>query len=108
MNILMHHEWKGEIRELENIIERAVIFCDKEFISVNDLPGMFQNTGVTMTIPEEHASLEHVMNDLEKRYIEMVLKNHEYNKDKAAQALKISLPTLYRRVKDLEIADTKL
>ncbi|HET7153668.1 MAG TPA: sigma-54 dependent transcriptional regulator [Candidatus Kapabacteria bacterium] len=107
MNVLIHHEWKGEIRELENIIERAVIFCDKEFISVNDLPGVFQNTGLTMTIPEEHASLEHVMNDLEKKYIEVVLKNHEYNKDKAAQSLKISLPTLYRRIKDLGIAESK-
>jgi two-component system response regulator PilR (NtrC family) len=107
MNLFLNHEWKGEIRELENIIERAVIFCDKEFITADNLPGMFQGTGVTMTIPEEHSSLESVMNNLERKYIEAVLKNHEYSKEKTAQSLKVSLPTLYRRIKDLEIVDSK-
>src|SRR4030066_331855 len=38
MRALMNHEWKGEIRELENVIERAVIFCNEDFINVKNLP----------------------------------------------------------------------
>jgi DNA-binding NtrC family response regulator len=100
--LLMQHEWKGEIRELENIIERAVIFCNGKYITANDLPEFFR-TGASMDVTEGYASLEAAMNNLERQYILTELRKHNFNKETTAQALKISLPTLYRRIKDLGI-----
>ncbi len=103
MRLLMQHEWKGEIRELENIIERAVIFCTGEFITLNELPEFFQAETDT-TLQGDKASLQTALNDFERQYILSVLRKHHFDKDPAAQELKISLPTLYRRIKDLGIA----
>jgi len=102
MQILIQHEWKGEIRELENVIERAVIFCNNKFISLNDLPEFF-HVGTELEISGNYTSLEAAMNNLERQYILAELRKHNYNKENTAQALQISLPTLYRRIKDLHI-----
>jgi DNA-binding NtrC family response regulator len=100
MLLLMQHEWKGEIRELENIIERAVIFCKEDFISLHDLPEFLH---AESRIQENGTSLENAMNDFERQYILSVLRRHNFEKEQTAQELKISLPTLYRRIKDLAI-----
>jgi DNA-binding NtrC family response regulator len=102
MQSLMQHEWKGEIRELENIIERAVIFSSHQYITVNDLPDFF-HTGSTLELPTNDVSLEGAMNNLERQYILAELRKYNFNKEQTAEALKISLPTLYRRIKDLQI-----
>jgi two-component system response regulator PilR (NtrC family) len=102
MRLLMQHEWKGQIRELENIIERAVIFCGGEFISLEDLPE-FLHAESGVTVSSEKASLETAMNDFERQYITMILRKNNHNKEQAAQDLGISLPTLYRRIKDLSV-----
>ncbi len=102
MRLLMQHEWKGQIRELENIIERAVIFCQGEFISLEDLPE-FLHAESGVTVSSEKASLENAMNDFERQYITMILRKNNHNKEAAAQDLGISLPTLYRRIKDLAV-----
>jgi transcriptional regulator with PAS, ATPase and Fis domain len=102
MQSLMQHEWKGEIRELENIIERAVIFCAGQYITVTDLPDFF-HTGTSLELPASDTSLEGAMNNLERQYILAELRKYNFNKEQTAEALKISLPTLYRRIKDLQI-----
>ncbi len=102
MQFLIQHEWKGEIRELENVIERAVIFCNEKFISINDLPEFFR-AGSNMELSSNFSSLESAMNNLERQYIHSELRKHNFNKEITAQTLKISLPTLYRRIKDLNI-----
>jgi DNA-binding NtrC family response regulator len=102
MQFLKQHEWKGEIRELENVIERAVIFCNQKFISVDDLPEFFR-TGSGFQSSENFTSLESAMNNLERQYIHSELRKQNFNKEVTAQTLKISLPTLYRRIKDLKI-----
>ncbi|HZY10292.1 MAG TPA: sigma-54 dependent transcriptional regulator [Bacteroidota bacterium] len=104
MRILIHHEWKGEIRELENIIERAVIFCKKDFISIDDLPGFLPGDS-SIQVSGEAQSLEVAINALEKQYILNVLRKNSFDKEKTSQLLKISLPTLYRRIKDLGIKE---
>lgn len=57
VQLLMQHEWKGEIRELENIIERSVIFRNDKIITANDLPEFFHD-GINLSVPENHTSLE--------------------------------------------------
>lgn len=102
MRLLMQHEWKGEIRELENIIERAVIFCSSDFITLDDLPD-FLRAIISITVPGDKASLEVAINDFVKQYIFTILRKNNFDKEQTARELSISLPTLYRRIKDLGI-----
>jgi DNA-binding NtrC family response regulator len=106
MRLLMQHQWRGEVRELENIVERAVIFARGETISVADLPDAFQNHPTFLPSTEER-SLDEVMNDLAKDYIVAVLRKNQFDKEKTAKSLRISLPTLYRRIKELGIVTEK-
>jgi two-component system response regulator PilR (NtrC family) len=102
MRRLVQHEWKGEIRELENIIERAIIFCNGDFITMDDLPEVMNTTPPQQFI-ESGKSLEDAMNELTRQYILASLQRNNFDKEKTAQELKISLPTLYRRIKELNI-----
>jgi two-component system response regulator PilR (NtrC family) len=102
ITILMQHEWKGEIRELENIIERAVIFCNDGYLSLADLPEFLQIEGPSR---EDASTLSGAIHDFERKFIRSILQRHNFDKEKVAVELKISLPTLYRRIKDLGIAD---
>jgi transcriptional regulator with PAS, ATPase and Fis domain len=104
MQTLISHPWRGEIRELENVIERGVIFSTGDHLTSADLPDSFK-TPATFQIPQEQTSLEDAMKQLERQYISSVLQKHAYDKNASAQVLKISLPTLYRRIKDLGIPD---
>src|ERR1041384_3899453 len=100
--LVMQQEWKGEIRELENIIERAGIFCDGEYITLADLPDFLHgDSGVT--IPLDKPSLENAIGDFERQYILTILRRNKFNKEETAGDLQISLPTQYRRIKDLGI-----
>ncbi len=102
MRALLGHVWKGEVRELSNIIERAVIFCKGDFVTMNDLPEFFRGAP-EIDLSDDNKSLQHAMNELEKVYIERVLRKHNFDKEHTATALGISLPTLYRRIKELGI-----
>jgi len=102
MRALMNHEWKGEIRELENVIERAVIFCNEDFINVKNLPIQFQSD----TEPSDYSpsgSLDESVKRFEKEIIIRALESNEFNKEKTADALQVGLSTLYRKMKELDI-----
>jgi DNA-binding NtrC family response regulator len=103
MRLLMQYDWKGEIRELENIIERAVIFCTGEYIVLEDMPE-FLHADAAIPLAGGKASLEVAINDFERQYILAMLRKNNLNKEQTARDLEISLPTLYRRIKDLEIS----
>jgi transcriptional regulator with PAS, ATPase and Fis domain len=102
LRALLNHEWKGEVRELENAIERAVIFARGELISVHDLPESLQNLK-EIPMPEKIGSLDEFMKRVEKDYILRALESNNYDKEKAAVSLNLGLSTLYRKIKDLEI-----
>jgi transcriptional regulator with PAS, ATPase and Fis domain len=102
MRSLLNHAWKGEVRELSNIIERAVIFCKGDFVAMNDLPDVFRGA-TRVDFPDDNKPLQQAMNELEKTYIERVLRKHSFDKEQTASVLGISLPTLYRRIKELGI-----
>lgn len=102
MRALLAHEWKGEVRELENVIERAVIFCRGDFISVDDLPPTFVPNRELLS-GDFSGSLEDSVRRFEKDFILKALKENEYNKEKTAELLKVGLSTLYRKLKELDI-----
>lgn len=102
MYALINYEWKGEVRELENVIERAVIFAKDEFITIKDLPPPFRPTE---TFPNyfKSGSLEDSVKSFEREYILRTLENNQFDKEKTAEILKVGLSTLYRKMKDLDI-----
>jgi len=102
MRALLNHEWKGEIRELENVIERAAIFCNEEFINVKNLPAQFQSdTGTSDYSPS--GSLDESVKRFEKEIITRALESNDFNKEKTADTLQVGLSTLYRKMKELDI-----
>jgi len=102
MRVLMNHEWKGEIRELENTIERAVIFCNEDFINVKHLPLQFKSE-TEQTDYSPSGSLDESVKKFEKEIILRTLESNEFNKEKTADALQVGLSTLYRKMKELDI-----
>lgn len=102
MRVLVAHEWRGEVRELENVIERAVIFCRGEYISVDDLPPTFVPDRETLTT-NFSGSLEDSVRKFERDFIMRVLESNNFNKEKTAEILKVGLSTLYRKLKELDI-----
>jgi two-component system response regulator PilR (NtrC family) len=102
MRALMAYEWKGEIRELENILERAVIFCKNDFITIKDLPQVFNSKAGTTDF-SKMGSLEESVRKFERDYIYKALENNNFDKEKTADLLKVGLSTLYRKLKELDI-----
>ncbi|MBK7106879.1 MAG: sigma-54-dependent Fis family transcriptional regulator [Ignavibacteriae bacterium] len=101
---ILHHTWPGNIRELKNVIERAMIFCEKPTIDYDDV-FIFETvqslqSKLDFNIPNEGISLI----DLEKKYLENALKKAEGNQSKAAKLLKLSLDTFRYRIKKHNIS----
>ncbi len=102
MRALLNHEWKGEVRELENIIERATIFCKSDIISLQDLPISFRPKADSLELSFS-GSLDDSVRKFERDFILRALENNENNKEKTADAMKVGLSTLYRKLKELDI-----
>lgn len=102
LRALLSHEWKGEVRELENIIERAVIFCKGDMITLQELPATFKPKMEEMDFSFT-GSLDDSVRKFERDFILRALENNENNKEKTADALRVGLSTLYRKLKELDI-----
>ena len=99
---LMGYEWKGEVRELENVIERAVIFAKEDYITLKDLPNVFRPNDIIVN-HFTSGSLDDSVKSFERDYIVRALENNDFNKEKTADVLKVGLSTLYRKMKELDI-----
>jgi len=97
--LLIQHDWQGNVRELENAIERAVVITKKDFISSDELPALIKkkNTNIAKTHDIENANLS--LNEIEKEHILHILEIVEWNIKKAAGILKIDRTTLYNKMK---------
>ncbi|HEY8280533.1 MAG TPA: sigma-54 dependent transcriptional regulator [Bdellovibrionota bacterium] len=93
---LVYLPWKGNVRELQNVIERSVILCQGDLIDETDIP-VGQASDADDLI-EEMAYDMPTLRDVERRYILSVLKKHNGKKDAAAKVLGMSRRTLYRKL----------
>jgi DNA-binding NtrC family response regulator len=87
------------VRELENVIERAVIFSEGREIGVEDLP--FTVEGVTNDSGED---LKEALQQFERQHILYSLRRHNYDKSETAKQLGIGVSSLYRKMDELNIA----
>ena len=95
LEALEQQPWKGNIRELRNVIERSLIVCESERLDVADLPLDIQNTHYEQSDETTPGSFE--LSAMERRHIARVLEYTKGNKTEAARLLKIGLTTLYRK-----------
>ena len=93
LKALQHHPWKGNIRELKNVIERSVILSDNELDS-GILPPDFN-------FEDDSSSFD--LESIEKKHIKKVLLHTSGNKTQAAKLLNIALTTLYQKIKDYNL-----
>jgi len=97
MKILKDLSWNGNVRELENALTRAVILAKGDVILAENLP---VDTGKKRIFPDELISLREV----EKKYIQHVLNASKGNKTRASQVLKITRPTLDKKIKEYKLS----
>ena len=103
MTAFLAYAWKGNVRELANVVERALILGDEseDYIGLEDLPRSFRGLGGDVA-PDE---LKAAMARFESRHLLSVLRATGGDKQAAAARLQIGLSTLYRRVDDLGLRD---
>jgi two-component system NtrC family response regulator len=105
---LQYHEWKGNIRELKNVMERAVILATTNELTLDNLPLELQSgAGYSRGKQGESGSNALSAFDLasvEKLHIQRVLNHTKGNKTEAARLLNIGLTTLYRKIDDFGLA----
>jgi len=101
LNILLNYSWPGNIRELENVLQRAVTLSQNEEILPEDLPtALIEEVGEN--IIEKGLIKKYTIKQLEKEYIKRVLIEVEGNKSKAAEILGLDRKTLYRKLQEID------
>jgi len=100
MRLFMGYEWKGNIREMQNVIERAIIFAEDDVIKIPDIGSLGY---YSVTLSEESQSLQAAVRAYEREHICRVLNKHDWNKVEAAKALNVGLSSLYRKIDEMEI-----
>ena len=96
------HSWKGNIRELRNVIERSIILVDGEELTVDSLPNEFQQS---TSNPQQSAKTLSAFElaSAEKIHIQKVMNYTNGNKTETAKLLNIALTTLYRKLEEYKI-----
>lgn len=98
MEALQQHQWKGNIRELRNVIERSIILSNDGKLTEDLLPFDFlinKNPGINTGLFK--------LKDVEAAHLKNILKYTRGNKSKAAEVLDIGLTTLYNKIKEYQL-----
>ena len=104
MAALMAYDWKGNVRELDNVIERAMILCDQRLIGLAHLPVNLQPSYPMR--PGRSRRLKEAVKDFERQHILAVLQHTGHDKGRAAEILGLSQSSLYRKMAELGIPTT--
>lgn len=102
LDVLKKHSWKGNIRELRNIIERSVILEDSNVVSIDSLPFDLQQSQITQTASKTFSAFS--LASAEKIHIQKTLNYTKGNKAEAARLLEIGIATLYRKIEEYGIS----
>lgn len=113
LNLLIDYSWHGNVRELENIIERMIIMAEEDIIMERNLPDEIKasSKGVKLILPHSSISIRQTMKNVtkitEQELIERALKRVGGNRTKAARLLEISHRALLYKIKEYGIKDSK-
>lgn len=107
---LIEYDWPGNIRELENYLERALILCDQKEIKISDLPAKIfiheaNSSLATQNNFLDNLSIKFHAKNLEIELIKLALKKTKGNKTHAAKLLEISHRTLLYKIKEFELEE---
>ncbi len=111
LEMLMSYKWFGNVRELENTIERAIVLSEKNNIESENLPGEisdFKEELKIETLPDEEYSIKKASKSLEINLIKKALKKTKGNHTHAARLLEISHRALLYKIKEYEIVENGL
>lgn len=100
LKLLMQYDWPGNIRELENTIERATILCLGEQITPHELPPQFFTEGTPSTSAMMLTGDNRTLRDIEREVITTTLEKSGYNKSATAKKLGIARQTLLNKLKE--------
>ena len=107
MEILLQYLWPGNVRELKNLVERLVIVCPSEEIEPQHLPPeLFR--GASKSPQKPYESLQEARSAYEREFVLRKLEESRWNMTKAAAALGLERSHLYRKMRTLGIATTKV
>ena len=102
MEKLINHTWQGNVRELRNVIRRAVLLSKGETITSIDIPDEINyQTSYSTQAP---ASISGITKEIEKEMIMKAIQEANGNKSKAAMILNMNERTFYRKLKNLGIS----
>ncbi|MCB0340746.1 MAG: sigma-54-dependent Fis family transcriptional regulator [Pseudobdellovibrionaceae bacterium] len=96
LEVMMKYDWPGNIRELQNTCERLQILAEGETILPTDLPEQIRNPEMKVILDDYDPTM--TLHELEKRYILKALNYFDGNKTQAANALGITIKTLYNKL----------
>ena len=100
--IFFNYDWKGNIRELENIIERAFVLCTKKIIGPEHLP-----PGISSAHNKSSGDFRSKIYSAEAEAVLSALKRNNFSRTKTAEELGIDKATLYRKMKKYRLIDNK-
>jgi DNA-binding NtrC family response regulator len=97
MEFLVHHDWPGNVRQLKNCLESMFVLSDGEALGMKDIPESAK-THRQRSLPDIPSGMP--LYELERAAIESALREHDGNRTHAAKALRISIRTLQRKLKE--------
>jgi DNA-binding NtrC family response regulator len=104
-HLLIRNRWAGNVRELENAIERAVLVCKTGEVTPADLPESIREENIT--VQEFSIPPHRTLAEIERMAIVQTLQRTNWNKQEAAQILGLYRPTLYSKMKKHDIKDQR-
>ena len=104
LSLLMFHDYPGNIRELENIIEHALVLCPEEELGIHCLPENLQS----LSPPPPRAGMDAALKLTESQVIQDALKRNHFNRLATARELGMHKSTLFRKIKSLGIQLPKM
>jgi len=101
LSALANYSWQGNVRELQNVVERAFILSDQE-INFENLPEKIKSSDANNFETRDREGFRPTLEEMERRYILEILSSSNDDKAEAASILGIDLSTLYRKLKRYE------
>jgi DNA-binding NtrC family response regulator len=114
MSALVSYEWPGNVRQLENVVERMVLLRAEGMIDVDDLPARMQKAArandkaQALELPEDGIDLRDAVEQFENKLILQALERTGWNKNRAAAVLRMNRTTLVEKLKKKNLTDEQL